>query len=177
MHTGISNVARWTTAAGLLAATAGLVLLFMNAAAEVSTGQSQSLMDGYWMGRLPWTAIGIDLAVIGSTIAIVAGTIATWLAGGIIRRIASAVVLAMAAFWWFVALLDTAGWRLLRRLRAVAPGSDDGRLLAARRRDPAAPAPRRRHRRSRVHLAPRSRTSRRFGRIGGPIRARRHADP
>ncbi len=109
MHIGISNVARWTTAAGLLAATAGLVLLFMNAAAEVSTGQSQSLMDGYWMGRLPWTAIGIDLAVIGSTIAIVAGTIATWLAGGIIRRIASAVVLAMAAFWWFVAFLTPQG--------------------------------------------------------------------
>jgi hypothetical protein len=90
---------------GLSAAAVGLVVLFGYALSEVLADPSLSLVDSYWIGRLPWTAVGVDLAVIGATVAVVFGTMTAWLAGGRIRRVVSALVLAVAAFWWFLAML------------------------------------------------------------------------
>jgi len=50
---------------GLSAAAAGLVVLFAQALSEVLADPGLSLADGYWIGRLPWTAVGVDLAIIG----------------------------------------------------------------------------------------------------------------
>lgn len=90
---------------GLSTAAAGLVVLLAQALSEVLAEPGLSLVDGYWIGRLPWTAVGVDLAVIGATIAVVFGTVTAWLAGGPIRRVVSALTLAVAAFWWFLAML------------------------------------------------------------------------
>jgi hypothetical protein len=90
---------------GLLAAAAGLVILFAQAMSEVLAEPRLSLVDGYWIGRLPWTSVGVDLAVIGATIAVVFGTVTAWLAEGLIRRVVSGLALAVAAFWWFLAML------------------------------------------------------------------------
>lgn len=95
----------WATAFSLSAAVAGLVVLFAQAQSEVLADPALSLVDGYWIGRLPWTAVGLDLAIIGATIAVVFGTLTAWLAGGPIRRVVSAIVLVVAAFWWFLAML------------------------------------------------------------------------
>jgi hypothetical protein len=94
----------WATAVGLSATAAGLIVLFGQALTEVLTTPGLSLVDGYWIGRLPWTAVGVDLVVIGATIAVAFGTLTSWLAGGLDRRVLSALALAVAAFWWFFAM-------------------------------------------------------------------------
>lgn len=99
--------ARWATAVGLLASGAGLVGLLVQAQSEVMADPGLSLVDGYWIGRLPWTAVGVDLTIIGATIAVVFGSVTAWLAGGPIRRVVTALALAVAAFWWFLAMLAT----------------------------------------------------------------------
>ena len=105
--TRVSRSARWATAVGLLASAAGLVVLLAQAQSEVLADPGLSLVDGYWIGRLPWTAVGVDLTIIGATIAVVFGSVTAWLAGGPIRRVVTALALAVAAFWWFLAMLAT----------------------------------------------------------------------
>jgi len=95
----------WATVVGLSAAAAGLVVLFAQALSEVLVDPGLFLVDGYWIGRLPWTAVGVDVAIIGATIAVVFGTVTAWLAGGPIRRVVSALALAAVAFWWLLAML------------------------------------------------------------------------
>ena len=42
----------------------------MAAIVEVATGEpGMSLVDGYWIGRLPWTPIGVGMALFGATAA------------------------------------------------------------------------------------------------------------
>ena len=93
---------------GLVVATAGLVVLLAQALSEVLGDPGLSLVDGYWIGRLPWTAVGVDLAIVGATIAVAFGTLTAWLAGGAIRRVVSALAMAVGAFWWFLAMLPPA---------------------------------------------------------------------
>lgn len=95
------RLARWATAVALSAVAAGFVVLFAQALSEVLADPELSLVDGYWIGRLPWIDVGVYLVVIGATIAVVSGTLTAWLAGGAIRRVVSAIALAVAAFWWY----------------------------------------------------------------------------
>ncbi len=95
----------WVTVVGLLAVAAGLVMVFAQALSEVLADPGLSLADGYWIGRLPLMAVGVDLTVIGATVVAVFGTVTAWLAGGPIRRIVSTIALAVVAFWWFAAML------------------------------------------------------------------------
>lgn len=95
----------WVTLVGLLAVAAGIVVVFAQALSEVLADPGLSLDDGYWIGRLPLMAVGVDLTVIGATVVAVFGTVTAWLAGGPIRRIVSTIALAVAAFWWFTAML------------------------------------------------------------------------
>lgn len=101
----ILRSARWLTVVGLLAGAVGLVALFAQALSEVVVNPTLSLIDGYWIGRLPWTAVGVDLTIIGATTTVVFGTATAWLAGGRVRRLVSAFAVAVAAFWWFLAML------------------------------------------------------------------------
>lgn len=83
----------------------GLGLLVLYAATEVLANPGLTLADGYWIGRLPWTAIGIALAVLGATGVIIFGTVSAWLAGGAIGRVITGLAATVAAFWWFLAVL------------------------------------------------------------------------
>ena len=105
----IERVSRWSTIAGLGACVAGFVILLLASAGEVSAGTAQSLEDGYLIGRLPWIAVGVDLVVIGTTVAVIAGTLSAWIAGRWIRRTVTAGALVVPAFWWSVALLPPSG--------------------------------------------------------------------
>jgi hypothetical protein len=96
---------RRAIAVGLSAAVAGLAILFAQALSEVLTDPGLSIVDGYWIGRLPWTALGVDLAVVGATVAVVSGTLTAWLAGGVGRRVLTALALVVAACWWLLAML------------------------------------------------------------------------
>ena len=89
------------------AACVGFLVLFTYAVSEVIANPGTSLVDGYWIGRLPWTAIGVDLVVIGSTVAVLFATASSWLAGGLIRRLISLVPLAVAAAWWGFAAIES----------------------------------------------------------------------
>jgi hypothetical protein len=99
---------RWAwrmTVIGLSMAAVGLVVLVAQASSEVLRDPTLSLIDGYSIGRLPGTSVGVDLTVIGATLAVVFGSITTWRAGGWMRRGVVALSLAVAACWWFLALL------------------------------------------------------------------------
>ncbi|MGH2464427.1 MAG: hypothetical protein ACRDGI_03115 [Candidatus Limnocylindrales bacterium] len=85
----------------------GFLVLFGYALSEVIANPGISLVDGYWIGRLPWTAIGVDFVVIGSTVAVLFGTASSWLAGGAVRRLVSLVPLVVAAAWWLYASIQS----------------------------------------------------------------------
>jgi len=106
MERGLKAGLLLTVAAGV-AAFVGFVVLFTYAVSEVIANPGTSLVDGYWIGRLPWTAIGVDLVVIGSTLATLFGTASSWLAGGLVRRLISLVPLAVAAAWWGFAAIES----------------------------------------------------------------------
>jgi hypothetical protein len=99
----------WSTVVGLGACVAGLLVLLATSLNEITIDPRLSIVDGYWMGRLPWSAVGVDLAVIGATVAVVAGTVTSWGAGGRLRRVVAASALAVAAFWWFIAMMPMPG--------------------------------------------------------------------
>lgn len=73
---------RVVAAVGLMTAALGVVVLLAQSLSEVLTDPTLSLEDGYLIGRLPWTAVGVDLVVFGSSAALVAGVGAAWPAGG-----------------------------------------------------------------------------------------------
>ncbi len=99
----------WATAAGLGAVAAGLLVLLAYASSEVLAHPGISLIDGYQIGRLPWTAIGVDLAVLGATVVIVFGALTIWIGAGWYRRVISVLPLFIASFWWFVAMIPWGG--------------------------------------------------------------------
>ena len=92
----------WATLIGVIAALAGIAVLFVYATSEVLADPTLSLEDGYWIGRLPWTTVGVALTVIGATVALVAGAPTAWIAGGAIRRVVTAFAVVLGAFWWLL---------------------------------------------------------------------------
>jgi hypothetical protein len=89
------------TVAGLVAAGVGLAVLLGYALSEMLANPGLSLVGGYWMGRLPWTAIGVDLVVIGATITAGSGTVTAMLK----RRLVVLLPLTAAVSWWLLALI------------------------------------------------------------------------
>ena len=103
------RLARWGTIAGLAALVLGLAVLFVYALTEVLAHPGLSLVDGYWIGRLPWTGIGEGFTVIGATVAVVLGTVSVWLGGNRWTRALVLVPLAVAGLFWFSAMLPPPG--------------------------------------------------------------------
>lgn len=89
-------------AAGSLVA--GFVVLVAYCVAE-SAASGLSLVDAYWSGRLPWMGIAEGLIVSGATATIAAGGLAILVNGGWWRRAALVPLAALAALWWFAAIL------------------------------------------------------------------------
>jgi hypothetical protein len=100
---------RPATAAGVVLAIVGIAVLFAQAVSEVRADPSISLGDAYWIGRLPWTPIGVGLAILGASLAVLAGTATALMAGGIVRRGVAILALLVAGFWWLVVTVPLVG--------------------------------------------------------------------
>lgn len=104
----MGSVRRWAwglTVVSLGAAMVGLAILFLDAVGVVIADPTLTIIDAYWVGRLPFSAVGVGVTVLGATVAIVAGTISTWSTGGSGPRGVTVLATAVAAFWWFLAML------------------------------------------------------------------------
>ncbi|MBA2570217.1 MAG: hypothetical protein H0V04_03440 [Chloroflexi bacterium] len=84
----------------------GIAILVATAYNEAQAHPGFSLENGYWIGRLPWTDIGVRLTVIGSTAAVGFGAISVWLGGRGLRSLVVLLALAIALFWWTYALMQ-----------------------------------------------------------------------
>lgn len=95
-------------AAGVMLA--GAAILLVAAVVELATGQpGMSLVDAYWVGRLPWTPIGVGMVLFGATATVVVGSVASWLAASWLRRVASLGALLSTAFWWAISPMQGMG--------------------------------------------------------------------
>jgi hypothetical protein len=71
---------------------------------EVLNNPGYSLVDAYWVGREPWTWFGIVLSLAGGVAGLVAGSVAIAVDGGWWRRFLVVPSVAVAVFWWSIAL-------------------------------------------------------------------------
>jgi len=99
----------WATATGLALAILGIAVLFVQSVSEVLADPSISLGDAYWIGRLPWTPLGVGLAILGASLTTLAGTATALIAGGIVRRGVAILALLVAGFWWLVVTVPLVG--------------------------------------------------------------------
>lgn len=98
METG--TAARRVTGLSAVVLAAGLVMALAYSAAEAVANPGYSLVDGYWIGALPWMGIVEALVVVGAAATIVAGTAAVAIVGGWARRALALALAAVAALWW-----------------------------------------------------------------------------
>ena len=89
---------------GLALMVIGPSILLVYAWVEVLNNPGWTLVDGYWVGRIPWTPLGIVIAIAGSLTGLVAGAVAIVIAGGWWRRLIVVASLAAAGLWWLIAL-------------------------------------------------------------------------
>jgi hypothetical protein len=71
---------------------------------EVLNNPGYSLVDGYWIGREPWTWIGIVVSLAGAVSGLLAGSVTIMIDGGWWRRILIVPSVAAALLWWSIAL-------------------------------------------------------------------------
>lgn len=81
--------------------TAGLLLL---AWVEYLRAPGTSLVDGYWIGREPWTSLGVWTILVGSVVALLAGALVALIDGSWIRRVLAIASFILPASWWAMAL-------------------------------------------------------------------------
>ena len=99
----------WATTMAAAAATLiGIVVLFGYSLSEVLAHPGFSLEDGYWVGRLPWISIGVDVTVIGATVMVVFGTVSTFF-GRTRLGLVSLIPFAIACSFWVIALIPQPG--------------------------------------------------------------------
>ena len=84
----------------------GVSTLVVMAWIEVLNHPGYTLVDGYWIGRLPWTPAGIVMALAGSVGALLAGALAILVEGGWWRRVLILPAWGAGALWWSMAM----GW-------------------------------------------------------------------
>jgi hypothetical protein len=70
---------------------------------EAMAHPGYSVVDGYWIGRLPWTGIFEALVVGGATASTVVGALTVLAFGGWPRRLLVVVPVALTGLWWFFA--------------------------------------------------------------------------
>jgi len=91
----------WIGLAGIGLGTATLIVL---AWVEYLNNPGMGLVDGYWIGRMPWTAIGVGLVIGGASLAVLASALLVALRGDWLRRLLVLPVLAMPLLWWATAV-------------------------------------------------------------------------
>ncbi len=68
-----------------------------------------SILDGYWVGLLPWMEVGAWLVPLGGLAATVGGLAAIWLGrSGLLLRLATLPALVVVLFWILLAALGMA---------------------------------------------------------------------
>ncbi|MGZ6213882.1 MAG: hypothetical protein ACXWMG_02910 [Candidatus Limnocylindria bacterium] len=82
----------------------GPSILLVQAWVEVLNHPGYTLVDGYDIGRLPWTPLGLLIGLAGSVAGLIAGSVAIAIEGGWWRRALVVPALAVAAAWWLTAL-------------------------------------------------------------------------
>lgn len=82
----------------------GPAILLVYAWVEVLNNPGWTLVDGYWIGRTPWTPIGLVIALIGGMAGLLSGSVAIAIEGGWWRRALILPAAGAAALWWLTAL-------------------------------------------------------------------------
>jgi hypothetical protein len=82
----------------------GVSTLIVYAWVEVLNNPGYTLVDGYWVGRLPWTAAGMVMILVGSVGALITAAMAIVVEGGWWRRILILPAWGAALIWWSVAM-------------------------------------------------------------------------
>lgn len=82
----------------------GPSILLVYAWVEVLNNPGFTLVDGYWIGRVPWTPLGVIIALAGAATGLLAGSVAIAIAGGWWRRALVVPAYAAAGLWWMTAL-------------------------------------------------------------------------
>jgi hypothetical protein len=84
---------------------AGLAALLAYSVAEAATNPGYSIVDAYWVGRLPWMGIIEGMVVGGATACVLIGTATVIARGGWLRQAIVLLPVGAAAFWWFLAFI------------------------------------------------------------------------
>lgn len=82
----------------------GPSILLVYAWVEVLNNPGFTLVDGYTIGRLPWTPLGLVIALGSGAAGLVAGSVAIALDGGWWRRLLIVPACAAGTLWWLTAL-------------------------------------------------------------------------
>lgn len=82
----------------------GPSILLVYAWVEVLNNPGITLADGYWIGRTPWTPLGLLISLAGAVAGLVSGSLAISVGGGWWRRALLVPAWAAAAAWWLTAL-------------------------------------------------------------------------
>ena len=82
----------------------GPSILLVYAWVEVLNNPGLSLVDAYWVGRNPYTAIGIVTSLAGGLAGLIAGSVAIVIEGGWWRRLIVLPAAVGALLWWGMAL-------------------------------------------------------------------------
>jgi len=94
---------RWARLAlGLMVVGPSILLVY--AWVEVLHHPGMTLVDGYWIGRQPWTALGVLVTLSGAVLGAAAGAVAIVIEGGWWRRLLIVPAYAASAAWWLTAL-------------------------------------------------------------------------
>jgi hypothetical protein len=94
---------------GLLLVGAGLSSVLVASIQGMQLQEGLTLVDGYWIGLLPWIEVGAWLIPIGGVLAFVGAVAAIWLGrGGWVRRLATLPAVAVALFWVLLIAIETA---------------------------------------------------------------------
>lgn len=98
-----SGAHRWARLA-LALLVIGPSILLVYAWVEVLNNPGMSLVDGYWVRRNPYTAIGVLVSLAGGLAGLIAGSLAIAIEGGWWRRFLVVPSLLAAVLWWGTAL-------------------------------------------------------------------------
>ena len=77
---------------------AGLAVLLAYAWYEYLTRPGISLVDGYWIGRVPWTPMGVVLVLAGTALGVVGGCAVIVVRGDWLRRVLVPAIVGVPAF-------------------------------------------------------------------------------
>lgn len=99
----VDGAHRWATFS-LALLIIGPSILLVYAWVEVLNHPGLSLVDGYWIGRMPWTPVGIVVSLAGGVGGMLSGSVAIAAEGGWWRRALLAPAVAAALLWWSTAM-------------------------------------------------------------------------